>query len=81
MYMCISSLFSCPPSRMPPLWVIAEHQAGSPVLYGSSALAIWFTHGSAYMSVLLSQFVPPSSSPAVSISPFSTSASLFLPCR
>ena len=36
---------------------------------------------SVYMSVLLSQFIPPSLSPAVSISSFSRSASLLLPCK
>ena len=40
-----------------------------PVQHGSFPLAIYFTHGSAYISVLLSQFVPPSLSPAVSTSP------------
>ena len=37
------------------------------------------THGSIHMSMLLSQFTPPSSSSTVSTSPFSTFASLFLP--
>ena len=34
-----------------------------------------------HTSVLLSPFVPPSPSPAVFTGPFSTSASLFLPCK
>ena len=34
-----------------------------------------------YMSMLLSQFVPPSPSPTVPTSPFSISASPFLPCK
>ena len=34
-----------------------------------------------YMSVLLSQFILPSLSPAMFICPFSTSVSLFLPCK
>ena len=40
-----------------PLQVITEHQAGLPVLH-SFPRAICFTHGSVYMSVLLSQFYP-----------------------
>ena len=40
-----------------------------------------FTHGNAYVSVLLSQFFPPSSSSTVSISPFSMYASPLLPCK
>ena len=42
-----------------------------PVLYNSFPLAICFTHGRVYMSMLLSHFVPLSSSPAVSMSQFS----------
>ena len=41
---------------IPPL--ITEHQAELPVLYSSFPLAICFTHGSVYMSMLLSQFAP-----------------------
>ena len=40
-----------------------------------------FTHGNVYVSMLLSQFVPPSSSPSASTSLFSMSASVLLPCR
>ena len=36
---------------------------------------------SVYISMLLSQLVPPSASPTVSTSPYSRSASLFLPCK
>ena len=53
--------------------VITECQAGLPVLYSSFPLVIYFTHRSLYMSMLLSQFVPPSPSPAVSTGLFSTS--------
>ena len=67
-------------STIPSLQVIIESQAGFPVLY-SFPLAICFTHGSVYLSMLLSQFVPPFCSPAVSTSPFSTSVSLFLPYK
>ena len=58
-------------SLIPPLWVITEHQAELPVLDSSFLLAIRFTHGGVHMSVLLSQFIPPSPSPSVSTSPFS----------
>ena len=51
------------------------------VLYGSFPLAIYFKHGSVYMSEPLAQFVSPYPSPAVSTSSFSTYAFLFFPCR
>jgi len=54
---------------------------GLSVLYGSFPLAIFFTHGSLYMSMLLSQFVLPSPSFTVSTSPSSTSPFPFLPCK
>ena len=39
-----------------------------------------FTQGSVYMSIQISQFIPPNTpSPAVPTYPISTSASLFLP--
>ena len=52
-----------------------------PLLYSNFPLAISFTHGNIYSSVLCSQFLPPSSFPTVSTSPCSTSVSLFLPCK
>ena len=42
-----------PPSHLlpiPALYVITEHQAELPVLYSSFPLAIYFTHGSIYIS-------------------------------
>ena len=36
--------------------------------YSNFPLAICFTYGNVYISVLLSQFIPPSPSPAVAIS-------------
>ena len=45
----------------------------------SFPLAIYFTHGSVYTWVPISQFVPPSPSPPVYTCPFSVSGSLFLP--
>ena len=70
------------PPPIPPLKVITEHQVGLPVLYSSFPIASYFSHDSVYMSGLLSQFVLPSSSPTVSTSPFSRSASSPLhPCK
>ena len=45
-------------------------------LHSNFPLAISFTHGNIYVSILLSQFVPPSPSHTVSTSLFSMSASL-----
>ena len=76
-YISPLSWASLPHPLIPPLQVITEHRAELPVLYSSFPLAIYVTHGSVYMSVLLSQFIHPSLLP-LSTSPFSTSASLFL---
>ena len=79
-YPHIPSLLSLPPTLpIPPLQVVIKHRADLPVLCSSFPLAIYFTFGSVYMSVLLSHYVPASPPPTVSSSPFSTSASLFLP--
>ena len=56
----------------------SEHQAGLPVSYGSFPLASYLMFDSICMSMLLSQFVPPSSSLAVPTSLFSMSGSPFL---
>ena len=53
-------------SPNPPLQVITEHQAGLLVLYSNFSPAIYFTHDSVYMLMLLSPFVPLSLSPTVS---------------
>ena len=74
-YTYITCLPSSHPSRS------SDCQAGVPALYSSFQPAIYFTRGSVCMSALLSPFVPPSPSLIVCISPFSTSASLFLPCK
>ena len=50
------------PTCFPPQ-VIPEHQAEFPVLHSSFPLAVCLTHDSIYMSVLLTQFFPPSPSP------------------
>ena len=52
-----------------------------PALYSNFPLAVYFIHGNVYVSTLLSQFVSPSSSLIVPSHLFSTSASLFLPCK
>ena len=52
-----------------------------PVLYSRFLTAIYFTHGSVYLSIPISQFVPLSHSPAVSTDPLSMSAFLFLPWK
>ena len=52
-----------------------------PVSHSRFPLAIYFTHGNIYVSVLFSQFIPPSPSPIVSTSLFSMSASPLLPCK
>ena len=60
---------------------LSQSQAELPVLYISFPLVICFTHDSVYMSVLLSQFVLTSLSPAVPTSMLSTSVSPFLLCK
>ena len=57
---------SLPPT---PPQAITERQPESSVLHGSFPLASCFTHGRVYVSMLLSQFVPPSPSPTVSTIP------------
>ena len=63
--MCMYSLPCEPPSPLPSHSKLSRSQAGLPLLYSSCPLAGCFTHDSAHMSVPLSQFVPPSSSPTV----------------
>ena len=58
-YPHIPSLLRLPPTLpIPPLQVVTKPRADLPVLCGCFPLAIYFTFGSAYMSVLLSHFVP-----------------------
>ena len=64
------------PPTIPRISVTTECSAELPRLYSSFPLASCFTHGSVYMSVLLSQFVPFSPSPSMSTSPFPTSVSI-----
>ena len=52
--------WTSPPPPNPyilPCWVIAEHWTEFPVPYSSFPLAIYFTHGSVYMSIPISQFI------------------------
>ena len=64
-YPHISSLLRLPPTLpIPPLQVVTKHQADLPVLCGCFLLAIYFTFGSVYMSMLLSHFVPAYPSPS-----------------
>ena len=57
MYTYIPSLMSLPsPSACQ---AITEHRVELPVLQNSFLLAICFTHGRGYMSMLLSQFILP----------------------
>ena len=63
-YPHISSLLSLPPTLpIPPLQVVAKHRADFPVMCSSFPLAIYFTFGSVYMSVLFCHFVPAYHSP------------------
>jgi len=73
---------SFPPSSLPSsILVITECQTGLLVLYSKFSPAIYFTHSSMYMLMLLSSFVPLSPSLTMSTNPFSTPASPFLPCK
>ena len=54
------------PHPIPLVQVITEHQAELPVLHSDLPLATCFTHGHVYVSLLLSQSVPPSSSSSAS---------------
>ena len=67
-------------SLLPPPTLHATHLGHHrvPVLTGFP-LAIYLTRGSVYVCVCVSVLISPS--PSVSTHPFSTSASLFLPCK
>ena len=58
---CTCSLPLDPPSHFPlhPTQVVTDHQTEIPALYSNFPLAIGFTHGIVYISMALSQFVPP----------------------
>ena len=64
-YPHIPSLLSLPPTLpILPLQVVTKHRADLPVLCSCFPLAISFTFGSVYMSMLLSHFVPAYPSPS-----------------
>ena len=73
------SLLDLPPTpTVPPILVITEHQAELPVLLSTFPLAIYFTHGSVYMSIPVSPFIPHPLPSTLSTHPFSVTASLLL---
>ena len=75
MYTYIPSFLDFPPS--PPFQVITEYWAALPLLHSRCPLPICYTHGSAYMSLLISQFIPPSPfPPCVYMSVLSVSVSI-----
>ena len=70
-----------PPPRPAPFKSSQSARLGSLCyIHSSFPLASYLPHDGVYVSVPLSQFVPPSPSPAASTSQFSTSASLLLLC-
>ena len=65
LYPHIPSIFCLPPTLpIPPLQVVTKLGADLPVLCSCFPLAIYFTFGSVYMSMLLSHFVPAYPSPS-----------------
>ena len=74
-YICFFPI-KAPSQPIPPLYVVTEHQVEFPMVISNFPLAICFTNGNVYISLLLSQFIPPSPAPAMSISLFSMSESL-----
>ena len=68
-----SHIYVCMPLRLEPRGPLECHgaQGGAPRWFRSFPLVVCFTLGSAYVAMLLSQFVPPSPFPAVLTSQFS----------
>ena len=60
-----------PPSHLPPLLVVTEHQFELPESCSKFPVAIYSTSGEVYVFMVLSPFIPPSPSPTVSTSLFS----------
>ena len=63
-----------------PIWVTTEHCVEFPELHSRFSLVIYFIHGidSVYMSVPVSQFIPPPLSPLRSTSDFYVSISALI---
>ena len=81
-YPHIPSLVHLPPTLLiPSFQVVTKHRVDPLVLCSSLPLAIHFTFGNVYMSMLLSHFIPASLSPTVPSSLFSMSVFLLLPCH
>ena len=76
------SLVNLPPSSQHPTALDCHRALGSdPCVTQQIPLALCFTYSSVDVSMLLSQFVPPSPSHTASTSLFSMSSSPLLPCR
>ena len=86
LYVCvypILSLLDLPPTQPHSYPThLGHHRASSqvPALCSCFLLAIDFTHGSIYMSILISQFIS-SPHPSVSTCPLAMSESIFLPWK
>ena len=65
-----------PPSQLPPYPTpLGCHSFGFPASYSKFPLALYFTYGNVYVSILLSHVIPLSSSPTVTESLFFMSVS------
>ena len=67
-------LLDLPPTAhpFPPFQVVIDYQTELPVLNSSFPLAIYFTYGNIYVSMLLSQFIP--------LSPFFSVSKIYSLC-
>ena len=79
----VPSLWNLTPSPLPipPPRVLQSTGLEFPASYSKFPLAVYFTHGNVYVSVLLSQVFPPSPFLTVSKSLFFKSVSPLLPCK
>ena len=82
-YIYVPSLLNLPPTTLRHLTLLDHRRVPgwAPRVHSNFPLAICFTCDNVYISMLLSQFVPPSSYPIVSTSLFCISVSLFLPWK
>ena len=77
-------VYICPLPLKPPIPPPRLSQStgfGFPASYSKFPLAIYFTYGNVYVSVLLSQVISPSPSLSVTLSLFFMSVSPLLPCK